>query len=199
MRPAEGPTRADWEQRWQTDDTPWDMGGATPALVDWSRDRDLNGLRILVPGAGRGYDAHFLTKQGAHVVAVDISAGALAAAKRSHPQSKVQWLQADVTQLPPGPSYDLVWEYTCFCALNPDLRKAYFQSLTAVLKPAGRYFGMVFEQVPDPDDGPPFAICVDALRQLLRDHFGEPSLEPATARSVKARRGNEIWFDVVKR
>jgi len=193
------PDRTRWEERWAEQNTPWDLGGATRALVDWSRDRDLRGSRILVPGCGKGHDAHFLARRGARVVAVDISENALAAARAQHPDSQVTWRLGDVTALEDRATYDHVWEYTCLCALDRDRLPAYIAAIARALVPGGHFFGLTFHTVSDPDDGPPFQIAPEALRALLDPHFTLVAFEEDTARSIKARLGAEIWFVAEKR
>jgi len=183
-----------WNARWRADDTPWDLGGVTPALIDWRAGRRLAGLRTLVPGCGRGHDAHYLAKHGATVTAVDYAPEALAAAQRSYPHSAVEWVGADALNLPYRARFDRVWEYTCFCALPPERRADYFDNVRDALAPGGEYWGLVFLRVPRPDDGPPFQIEPDAFQELLRSQFDIVEFEPATPRSIKPRRGAEIWF-----
>ena len=188
------PERADWEDRWHNEETPWDLGGATPALVAWAKENDVAGKRVLVPGCGRGYDAHFLAKKGAIVTAVDLSEKAIAAARATHPGSRVDWRQGDVTALEERDTYDLVWEYTCLCALDRALLDAFIACMHRVLVPGGAYFGLTFHTVHDPEHGPPFQIKPEALRALLGAHFEIEALEADTTRSVKPRLGAEMWF-----
>ena len=187
-----------WDARWQEDNTPWDLSGVTPALVAWRKGYGRKKEQILVPGCGRGHDAHFLSKSGASVTAVDFAPGALAAARQAYPDARVDWQQADVTALGWENRFHRVWEYTCFCALLPDVRKDYFGNLHKALMPGGVYWGMVFQEVPSPDNGPPFQIEPDAFRALLASFFHVEVFEEKTDRSIKARRGSEIWFEAVK-
>lgn len=188
-----------WQARWQDEDTPWDLGGVTPALVDWAEGRDLKGLRVLVPGCGRGYDAHFLAKRGAQVMAVDYAAAALVAAQTLHPHSRVDWRQADITAFRDDLGFDLVWEYTCFCALSPGLREVYMETVAEVLVPEGRFIGLSFSSVPNPENGPPFQIEPERFRKLGDPFFDWELFEESTPRSVKPRRGSEFWFEAKKR
>lgn len=187
-----------WDDRYQQADTPWDLGAATAALVQLYKDAKLNQTRVLIPGCGRGHDAHFLSLRGADVVAVDYSQDALDAAIKTYPQSSVHWAQADVTTMTFDQPFDLVWEYTCFCALNPSLREAYLDRIAANLNGGGIYTGIVFHSVQNPEDGPPFQIEVDAFRELLQQRFEIVQFEADTLRSIKPRLGKEIFFEVRK-
>ena len=48
-------TTTDWEARWQRNDTAWDRGESSPALQRWLDARRIS-ERVLVPGAGSGYE-----------------------------------------------------------------------------------------------------------------------------------------------
>ena len=187
-----------WDAHWHEENTPWDLAGVTPALVAWHKAHGRKGEEILVPGCGRGHDAHFLSKGGALVTAVDFAPKALEAARNAYPQSRVDWQQADVTALTWESRFDRVWEYTCFCALSPSIRIDYFRNIQKTLTPGGAYWGMVFLAVPEPEDGPPFQVEPTEFRALLEAFFRVTAFEVETARSVKARRGSEIWFEAVK-
>lgn len=183
-----------WDARWQEHNTPWDLGGVTPGLINWLRDQDLAGQAALIPGCGRGHDANYLAKQGIKVTAVDFAVSALDAARETYPESIVNWLQADVTALPFEATFDLAWEYTCFCALMPHLRNSYLENVAQALKPGGRFVGLTFLKVQKPE-GPPFSIDPDELRAMLEQRFTLLAFEAPTQRSVKPRRGAEIWFE----
>jgi len=187
-----------WNERWQNHNTPWDLKGATPALVEWCHTHDAAQLHVLVPGCGNGHDAHLLSKNKARVTAVDFAQGALDSAASRYPQSRVQWQLADVTTMPFENAFNRVWEYTCFCALSPNLRESYLDRVHAALKPEGIYWGIVFSKVPDHENGPPFQIEPHAFKELLSKRFTLQEFEPITMRSVRNRQGNEIWFSAKK-
>ena len=64
--------------------------------------------------------------------------------------------------------FDLVWEHTCLCALDPAARSEYIAGVRSALKPEGTVAG-VFYMDPDLDPGetgPPFGITVVELVRL---------------------------------
>jgi ubiquinone/menaquinone biosynthesis C-methylase UbiE len=72
----------------------------------------LTGLATLDLGCGEGTNAAWLMAQQCSVTAVDISEHALINARRKYPESKVNWLQADATELQfPDSSFDLIVAY----------------------------------------------------------------------------------------
>jgi hypothetical protein len=46
----------DWEQRYETGDTPWEKGAPAPPLLEWLESRGSIRGDILVPGCGSGHD-----------------------------------------------------------------------------------------------------------------------------------------------
>src|ERR1700677_47288 len=88
-----------------------------PQLVEWA-DRDGSagldgaGRRGLVVGCGFGYDAEFLAGRGFAVTAFDLAPSAIAGAKRLYPHSRVDYLAADLLDLPAAwaGAFDVVME-----------------------------------------------------------------------------------------
>jgi SAM-dependent methyltransferase len=91
---------------------PWADGMPNPHLVKWAADRSGDGKRALVIGCGLGYDAEFLAGLGFAVTAFDIAPSAIAAAKRQNPGSPVEYVTADLLNLPAewNGAFDLVVE-----------------------------------------------------------------------------------------
>ena len=61
-----------WKQRYQNADIAWDTGNVTTPIkefVDWlALEEKHKKLKILIPGAGSGYEAIYLWEQGFHNV-----------------------------------------------------------------------------------------------------------------------------------
>lgn len=67
--------KAFWEEKYHNNETGWDRGSASPALLDWLK--ALKPCRILVPGCGRGHEVIELARRGFDVTAVDIATPAI--------------------------------------------------------------------------------------------------------------------------
>src|SRR5690242_5990760 len=82
---------------------PWDHGAPRPQLVEWAEARSLtgDGRKALVVGCGFGADAEFLAGSGFRTTGFDFAPTAIAAARRRHPDSQVDYVVADVLDLPP--------------------------------------------------------------------------------------------------
>ncbi|MEZ4469768.1 MAG: methyltransferase domain-containing protein [bacterium] len=68
------------DERYQRGDTPWDLGGPSPVVQRLARDLLTPGMRVLVPGCGRGHDVEALARAGLQVTGLDLSPTALALA-----------------------------------------------------------------------------------------------------------------------
>ncbi|MGO1318168.1 MAG: class I SAM-dependent methyltransferase [Cellulomonadaceae bacterium] len=101
----------------------------------------LVGARVCELGAGAAQCGRWLVRQGAEVVATDVSAGMLAAARLldTRTGTRVPAVQADATRLPFAPtSFDIV--FTAYGAIPfvPDATRVHAEALR-VLRPGGRW------------------------------------------------------------
>ncbi|MDF5722528.1 MAG: methyltransferase domain-containing protein [Rhizonema sp. PD37] len=162
----------DWEQRYQSLDTPWDKGEPTPGLLEFLSNHPLSG-KILVVGCGYGHDVRTLSQQGCQVVGVDFAPSAITAAQSFPSISDETYLIADIFNLPKelDSSFDYVWEHTCFCAIAPEQRPNYVESVARVLKRSGKLLAIFFVNPPNQGNGPPYGVKVNELDELFAPHF----------------------------
>ncbi len=63
-----------WNQRWKNEETGWDTGHASPALVNYLETLSDKSLRVLIPGCGNAYEAEEMIKLGfTNITLIDIS------------------------------------------------------------------------------------------------------------------------------
>jgi hypothetical protein len=186
-----------WEERWQTGQTGWDVGYATPAIVRYIDQLHDRGIRILVPGAGNGYEAEYLWRQGfvnTHVV--DLSRTALDSFQARVPDfPAAQLLHANFFDLE-GP-FDLVVEQTFFCALDPGLRRAYADHMQRIIRPGGALAGLLFD-FPLTEEGPPFGGSKAEYFGLFTAGFEIRHLD-RSAHSIAPRAGRELWVEMARK
>jgi methyl halide transferase len=185
-----------WNERYQNEDTPWDLSGPTPEFARLLREGRLPTKgRVLVPGGGRGHDAVLFAQKGFEVDLVDFAPKALEAAlgEASKQKATVFAYRQDFFELPSLPyhasTYDILLEYTFFCAIDPDRRKDYVRAAAALLKPGGWLVGLFFP-LEITKAGPPFLVSEKEVRELFAPHF-ELTIEKPRE-SVKAREGREF-------
>ena len=67
-----------WEQKYQENDTPWDLGQASPPLRNLlDSDQPIIPNKAAVLGCGRGYDAILFAEYGFEVYGFDFSPSAI--------------------------------------------------------------------------------------------------------------------------
>ena len=182
-----------WEERYRENKLGWDIGAvSTPikAYIDQLKD---NSLKILIPGAGKGYEAQYAHQRGfRNTYVVDIASQPLKHIKRACPDfPSAHLLEADFFEMEES-DFDLVLEQTFFCALTPELRMPYMEKMYEILKPGGILAGLFFD-FPLTDSGPPFGGSIEEYQSLFQKRFKIHKLERAY-NSIPPRQGNELFF-----
>ncbi len=162
-----------WNELYEQKETPWEKGAPTPVLAEMhARCPEVFHGRTLVPGCGLGHDARWLAARGCEVTGADIAPLAIEQARAFAPEVPVNFRLADILNPPADmqSAFDLVWEHTCLCALDPALRQSYARAIQACLKPGGILAGVFFinPEMDPGEEGPPFGISVEELEALWR-------------------------------
>ena len=135
-----------WESRYLTSDTGWDIGGpSTPhkEYLDQLTDKEQ---RILIPGAGRAYEAEYAYRLGfKNVFVIDLTDLPFADLLQRCPDFPKDHLLVGDLFTHDG-AYDRILEQTFFCTLYPVARKAYVQKMHELLSPA-EMVGVLFDAV----------------------------------------------------
>ena len=167
----------DWRQAWKTGVTPWDAGASPPALRGLLDRGAVPGGRVLVPGCGTGYDLATLAREDREVVGIDLSDDARTAFLAEHPSlpGSVVYEVTDFFSYAPARGFDFVWDYTFFCALDPDQRSAWSQTMKRLVEPAGVLATLLFPFEDPISDraGPPWPINTEMVRAYVEDAFDE--------------------------
>ena len=194
--------RAFWEDLYARGQDGWDLRQPAPPLATWlaaggrfEPARPGAEARVAVPGCGRGHDARLLARQGYRVTGFDFSDAAIAEARALARADgvAVTFEQRDVFTLGAdrAGAFDGVWEYTCFCAIDPGRREEYARLVHAILRPGGTLLGCFFP-LREGTDGPPFPVSRPEIERVLAPRFDVVEAA-APAASVEQRRGLE-WL-----
>ena len=185
-----------WEADYQRGTDGWDLSGPTPVFKRLASSSRFRPGRMIVLGAGRGYDAREFSRQGFNVTAVDFSPSAV---EQMHaladPQAPIQVLQQDLFTLPQelNGSFDYVLEYTCYCAIDPKRRDEYADLVNRLLKPNGIYIDLAFPLDRRPG-GPPYAVRESEIFDLFLNRGFKLISREKPEDSVKPRRHAEELF-----
>ena len=195
----------DWNQRYQSGDTPWEKGRPAPPLLDLLRNKDASiwgDGPILVPGSGTGHDVRALAAEGLNPLGLDLAPLALEQAQ-THPKAGSETHELGDfldSAWRKGRSFSAIWEHTCYCAIDPSRRPDYAQACAGLIQPGGHLIG-VFFLTPNPpgeeDEGPPFNTSIAELDERFAPWFVRTDSWIPT-KSYPGREGKE-WVAIYRR
>ncbi len=162
----------DWETRYQTGDTPWEKGEASPGLVDFlAAHRGLPRGSVAVPGCGLGHDVRAWAGAGFETWGFDLAPSAI---RLSQERIKAlglssTFVRTDFLADPAPKPFDWLFEHTLFCAIDPARRDDYAQAVLRWLKPDGQFLAVHY--MIRGLDGPPFGTTQEELMERFSPHF----------------------------
>lgn len=161
-----------WSEIYRQEAQGWELGKEAEALPSLMAQLKLSRAKIMVLGCGSGHDAAYLARQGHIVTAVDISPEAITWAQNQYghlPNLSFVMTDAFVPKPEWVGQFDLVFEHTCYCAINPSRRNSLVKVWRSLLKDSGYLLGIFF--VTEKTQGPPFGGSEWEVRQRLHPHF----------------------------
>ena len=183
-----------WNERYLENNTKWDLGSSTPILVNYLKIKNSIG-KVCVLGCGNGHDALEFSKYKNEVYSVDFSTEALKNLKdKSEDKNlKLHLINQDIFALPDlyKNYFDMIYEYTCYCAIDPNRREEYFEMVHTILKKGGLFFGIMIplDKEMYNEEGPPFGVSINQVLTLISgkfevvsNNFSEFSIEPRKGR-----------------
>lgn len=182
-----------WSHIYQTEDPKWELNRPSPVLVEMLPKLRLPRQRVLILGSGSGNDAALFAQAGHLVTAVDFSSEAIEQAKKKYGHLQIQWVCADVFNLPiqMNGGFDLIFEHTCFCAVNPALRNKLIGVWKRLLADNGHLFAVLFTM--EKKMGPPFGGTEWEYRERLKKHF-QFIYWGRWRQSIQGRDGKELFI-----
>jgi SAM-dependent methyltransferase len=182
---------SDWDQRYLSGQTGWDLGKVSPPLQQYFDQLQRKDLSILIPGCGNSYEAGYLRENGfTAITLLDISRVLMTRLRATLGDNPgLRLITGDFFDH--HDQYDLIVEQTFFCALEPALRPAYVEQTARLLRPGGKLAGLLFDR--DFVGGPPFGGSRQEYRQLLEKNFAIKQLAPCY-NSIKPRAGTELFL-----
>ena len=203
-------SREFWQARFETGDTPWDLGEASPTLaaqVDelLSANELPPRCRVLVPGCGLGHDVIAMAARGFEVEALDWSEDAVARVARNAAAHALEITptHGDFFTLELAP-VQLFIEYTFFCAIDPSRRADYARRAASLLASGDYLVGAFFVHAREAGlplregtSGPPFGATEEEIRGLFGADFHIRRLAPSL--EAPASRRHFEWAGVFER
>jgi methyl halide transferase len=187
--------QAYWENRYQQQDTVWDLKQVSPPLKFYINQLKNKDLRILIPGCGNAHEAAYLLERGfTNITLIDIAPTMVDALKeqfKARPAIKV--VLGDFFEH--QGAYDLILEQTFFCALNPILRPPYVEKMHHLLVANGKLVGVLFQVFFEKN--PPFGGSKQEYVPLFEPFFNIKTLENCENSCLK-RQGSELFMILQK-
>jgi cyclopropane fatty-acyl-phospholipid synthase-like methyltransferase len=184
-----------WENRYQENNTGWDIGYASTPIVEYLNSLKNKELKILIPGCGNGHEAEWAQKNGfSNVHILDFAASAIENFKKRYPEFNTEHLhQEDFFEH--QDKYDLIIEQTFFCAIDPALRARYAQKMHQLLNDNGLLVGLLFDA--SFPAGPPFGGNKEEYDTYFSPLFEYLRFEKCN-NSIPPRSGKELFVELKK-
>jgi methyl halide transferase len=188
-----------WQQRYKNSETGWDIGEVSQPLKEYFDQLTDKSIFILIPGAGNSYEAEYLLQNGfKNIFVCDYASEPLSNLKLRVPHFNTnQLIQSDFFDLPYRNFFDLIVEQTFFCAIDPSLRRKYFEKCHDLLKSGGRLAGLLFNDTLNYDH-PPFGGDQEEYVHYFNDLF-ERKVYEKCYNSIKPRQGRELFINLIKK
>jgi SAM-dependent methyltransferase len=137
----------EWDQRYEQNELPWDTGRPTCALMQLFAAWPVFNGRILEVGCGTGTNSVWMARQGGHqVTGMDISSGAMAAARqRAEEQgASCTFVEADfLTSALEPEQFALLFDRGCFHGMNEEQRGQFARQAASCLVRGGLWFSLM--------------------------------------------------------
>ncbi|MFN3916654.1 MAG: methyltransferase domain-containing protein [Flavobacteriales bacterium] len=181
-----------WEERYHTNDIPWDAGSITTPLKEYVDNLPDKAMKILVPGCGNAYEAEYLLNQGfKNTYILDYAPATVSTFLQRTPEFlREQAICEDFFEH--HDTYDLILEQTFFCALIPHQREEYVRKIYHLLKPGGKLVGVLFN-APLNTDKVPYGGFKEEYLPLFSKYFKTLKME-LCHNSIKPRAGRELFI-----
>ncbi|MFN5458732.1 MAG: SAM-dependent methyltransferase [Bacteroidota bacterium] len=185
-----------WNNRYLNNDSPWDIGYASPAITEYFDKVANKNASILIPGAGNAFEAEYLFRKGFNYVFVlDFSEKAIKNFITRVPDFPTENLiQADFFSH--FGNYDYIIEQTFFCAIDPCLRNKYVKKVSELLNDDGRLVGLLFNDA-ELKGNPPFGGTIEEYNLLFENEF-ELDINLCN-NSISPRSGRELFVNLLKK
>ncbi len=186
-----------WETRYLESQIGWDLLGPTPALQSATKSTPKD-AHILIPGCGLGWDGEALHRRG--FSEVYLSDWALSAKAQflervpDFPRERFitgdffDWTQQSAWR----GRFDFILECTFYCAIPPQRRELYVQTMARLLRPGGQLMGLLFT-FPLTDQGPPYGGSIEEYNARFGPPFRLEHIAPHPL-SVEKRADQEVFF-----
>lgn len=181
-----------WNEKYSRGETGWDIGYVSTPLKEYFDQLKDKSIKILIPGAGNGYEAAYLYEIGfKNVFMLDISKTAIDEFEMNNPNFPIENILHEDFFMHKG-KYDMIVEQTFFCAIEPKCRNEYANKMYELLNECGKFIGLLFDD-PLNSESPPYGGNKDEYEDYFRKYFYFKVFDKCY-NSIKPRQGRELFF-----
>lgn len=178
---------------------PWDRAEPNPLLVDWldRRGVERERLRAIVVGCGYGRDAEHVAALGFSTTAFDVAETAVRGARDRFPESKVEYVVADLLAPPAAWSgaFDLVVESITVQSMPLSVRAEAIRHVGRLVARGGDLLVISgIREEGEHVDGPPWP-----LTRTEVESFAVDGLQATCVEQVPRPEGSYRWRAVFRR
>ncbi|XP_041989794.1 thiocyanate methyltransferase 1-like isoform X3 [Salvia splendens] len=141
-----------------------------------------------------GYDVVAMACAEHHVVGLDVSDIAIKKAieltSGSPNAEHCTFLKTDFFTWCPDQLFDLIFDYTFFCAIEPELRSLWAKKMSNLLKPDGELITLIYP-IDDHEGGPPYKVSVADYEEELHTVGFEATQISENELAIAPRKGRE--------
>ncbi len=185
-----------WNKRYVEGTTGWDLGDVSPPIRSYIDQLSNKELKILIPGAGNGYEVSYLYKLGfKNIHVLDFAPLAIQNFLNKHPNFPSNNAHTIDFFKFEEKGFDLIIEQTLFCAIDPSLRDQYAEKSSSLLCDKGKLVGLLFDR--EFEDGPPFGGTKSSYLENFKPHYSSLSMEDCY-NSIEPRQGSEVFIMLEK-
>lgn len=186
-----------WSHQYQQGRHGWNIGSVSTPLKNYFDQLVNKNIKILVPGAGFGWEAGYLFENGFHQTFVlDFSEEAISIFQNNFPEFPASHILLE-NYFNHNGTYDLIVEQTFFSSIPRDQRKVYAQKTYQLLHEKGKICGLLFNHEFD-FEGPPFGGTTEEYQHIFAHLFDFKTFE-TSYNSIKPRSGRELFFLLEKK
>ncbi len=181
-----------WENLYVNKSLGWDIGYVSPPLKEYFDQLQNKEIKILIPGAGNGYEASYLINKGfSNTYYLDYSDNAIKSFTKKFPSfPKENIIKEDFFKH--NKKYDLIIELAFFTSIEPENREKLAKKMHNLLNLSGKYVGLFFNHEFKLNK-PPFGAMKETYLELIENLFSVKTMEIAY-NSIKPREGRELFF-----
>lgn len=193
------PSERYWDNRYNNDDTAWDIGKISQPIKQWFDNCQNHNKKILIPGAGSGFEAGYAYENGfKNTYYLDFSKAAITRFSKAFPMfPKAQIIHEDFFNLSDFSGFfDVIIEQTFFCAIEPVMRLEYVKKAYDLLNENGTVVGLLFNKSLN-NSSPPFGGTKKEYISIFETNFNVLKMENCI-NSIAPRAKTELWFSMEK-